>query len=233
MIAYLFLGVACLKRCFTCQRLPLRKVLSKYLYFTALPVLIVGRRKTPINKASPSPDIDSLENKIETEAINSTPKNKSKKITTSPIEITSDEEVIETPTPKAKSTLANRNTASTPSKTKSCVLIWSVLFLLYSIFFSSGSNCDDQRELSGRVKGSSKKSCVVSFYNLYYLFTHAFTVIQGFPPLLQMMIFRLLRRRRGPSVDPCLLKLMELISTIIHLRPLQSAIVSFLSCIFI
>jgi hypothetical protein len=102
---------------------------SKHLYISVLLVLIVGRRRTPINNASPSPDIDSLEMKIKAEPIdsstffNSTPKNKSKKIATIPIEISSNEEVIATPTLKAKSTSANRKTTS---KTKPYVPIRSV-----------------------------------------------------------------------------------------------------------
>ena len=234
-ITCLCLGVACLKRYSTCLRLPLQ---SKSLYFSALLVLIVCRKKTLANKASPSPDFDSLEKTEPIDSsslLNSATKNKGKKITTIAIEISSDEEEIATPkakgtsanrktvskkrtpankpspspeidylekkikaepldsgilldsTPKnkgkkkmtavlsdeeeiatpiskAKNTLANRKTAS-PSKTKLCVLIRSLLSLHCFIFFSpvSGSDCEDQRELAGREKSPSNKSYVVSF----------------------------------------------------------------------
>ena len=128
---------------------------------------IVSKKRTPANKPSPSPEIDYLEKKIKAEPLDSgilldsTPKNKGKKKMTA---VLSDEEEIATPISKAKNTLANRKTAS-PSKTKLCVLIRSLLSLHCFIFFSpvSGSDREDQRELAGREKSPSNKSYVVSF----------------------------------------------------------------------
>ena len=144
---------------------------SKYLYFTVFPVLIIGRRKASIDKASPTPDADSLEMKIKAVPLDLgfflklTPKNKGKKITTAPIEISSDEEVNAMLTPKAKNASTNHSTASTPSKTKLCVLIPSLSFLHCLISFSSVSRSyhEDQRELASIEKSYSKKLCVVSF----------------------------------------------------------------------
>ena len=83
---------------------------STYLYFTALLLLIVSRKRTPINKVSRplSPEIDFVPDRVKTEPVDSspflysTPQNKGKKLTKTAIEISSDEEEIATPTSKGK-----------------------------------------------------------------------------------------------------------------------------------
>jgi hypothetical protein len=167
----------------------------KYFCFAALQVLIISRKKAPTDKGSPSPDLESLKIEFETEPINltpkkeiksepvdsnsflsSTPKNKGKKIMTAPIEISSDEENIVMPTPKAKSAAsANHNTASSPSKTRLYVPFCFLSSLRFFIFFRSTSKSyhEDQCELDGR---DSKTLYVLYFaHSTFYLFfVHSF-----------------------------------------------------------
>ena len=100
-------------------------------------VLIDSRKKAPAVEASP--DDESSDKIIKTEPdvsglfLDSTP-HKGKKIKTTATVVSSDEEEIMTLTPKAKSTLANRKAASTPSKTKPYVLKCLVSLLCLDYF---------------------------------------------------------------------------------------------------
>lgn len=162
---------------------------STHFYSVALLVLIVSRKRTPADEPSPASDVGSLERKIKTEPVDSssypssTPK-KGKKIITTAIEVSSDEEEIATPTPKAKHTSANRNTTSTPSKVKLCVLV-HFISSLHFIFFSpvSRSYHEDQQELAGgdSEKRSSKKLYITSFLHLRSIYSYIFFSNPGLP----------------------------------------------------